>query len=274
MKTALITGGAGGLGFEFARLAAKDGYQIILADVQEEALQNAKKSLEKDFQTSVYTITKNLASPQAAQELYDEIKTTDAEIEILINNVGIGTFGELWEVDWARQNVLLQLNIHLLTHLTSLFLPAMIARKKGKILNMASMAAFQPCPFMATYYASKAYVLSLTESLANELKGTGVTATVFCPGPIPTGFQNAVAKRNQELKFTIFHDTPQKSAQTGYRAMMAGKTVVVNTWVNWIMSAMPRFLPRKLIVSLTRLMQNSNAKSIVRSEKTAVTSVK
>ncbi|TAD94318.1 MAG: SDR family oxidoreductase [Bacteroidetes bacterium] len=264
MKTALITGGAGGLGFEFARLAAKDGYQIVLADVQAEALQNAQKTLEKDYGVKVHTIQKNLASPDAGKEVFEELQKHQLKITILVNNVGIGTFGELWEVDWARQNTLLQLNVHLLTQLTYLLLPDMLAQKSGKILNMASMAAFQPCPFMATYYASKAYVLSLTESLANELKGTGVTATVFCPGPIPTGFQDAVAKRNQKLNFTIFHDTPERSARTGYRAMMAGKTVVVNTWINWLMSAMPRFLPRKVIVGFTRKMQESNAKSIVK----------
>ncbi|TAE19829.1 MAG: SDR family NAD(P)-dependent oxidoreductase [Bacteroidetes bacterium] len=267
MKTALITGGAGGLGFEFARLAVQDGYKVILVDVQAEALENARLTLERDFKANVYTICQNLALPNAGQELYNELMVERFEVDMLINNVGIGTFGTFGEISWERQNMLLQLNVHLLTQLTHLLLPAMVARRQGKILNLASMAAFQPCPFMAVYYASKAYVLSLTEGLANELKGTGVTITAFCPGPIPTGFQSTVAPRKEDLKFTIFHQTAQDAARVGYKAMMKGKIVAVNTWMNWIMSALPRFLPRKVLTAFTRKMQEANAKSMLHPEK-------
>jgi len=263
MKTALITGGAGGLGFEFAQLAAKDGYQIVLADAQAEALENARQILETKYNAQVHTICQNLALPNAAKTLYDELKVERFEIYMLINNVGIGDFGQFWETQWAKQQTLLQLNVHLPTQLIHLILPEMIARKEGKILNVASMAAFQPCPLMATYYASKAYLLSLSEALANEVKGTGVTVTVFCPGPIPTGFQNTVAKRKQEMKITLFHDTPAGAAKTGYMGMMKGKTIVINTWINWFLAMMPRFLPRSLVVSLTRKMQESNRKTII-----------
>jgi short-subunit dehydrogenase len=263
MKTALITGGAGGLGFEFAQLALQDGYQVVLVDVQAENLAQAKQTLEKQYPAKVYTICQNLALPNAGQTLFDELKMERLEVDMLINNVGIGSFGNFWEINWEKQQVLLQLNVHLLTQLTYLVLPDMIAKGRGKILNVASMAAFQPCPLMATYYASKSYTLYLSEALANETKGTGVTVTAFCPGPIPTGFQDAVAPRKIKQKFTIFHDTAESAARTGYKGMMRGKTVVVNTWANWIMSALPRFVPRKVITSLTRKMQEANAKSMV-----------
>jgi uncharacterized protein len=263
MKTALITGGAGGLGFEFARLASQDGYQVVLVDVQAESLAQAKQQLEQQYNAKVYTICQNLALPNAAQELYNELKMERLEVSMLINNVGVGTFGNFWEISWERQSMLLQLNVHLLTQLTYLFLPEMIAKGFGKILNVASMAAFQPCPLMATYYASKSYTLYLSEALANETKGTGVTVTAFCPGPIPTGFQDAVAPRKVQLKFTVFHDTAASAARTGYRGMMKGKTIVVNTWANWLMSALPRFTPRNVITSLTRKMQEANAKSML-----------
>ncbi len=266
MKTALITGGAGGLGFEFASLAAQDGYQIILVDAQAEALEKARIRLETNYAAKIHTICQNLALPNAAQNLYNELKVERFEVDMLINNVGIGDFGYFWETDWDKQTVLLQLNVHLPTQLTRLLLPAMIARGAGKILNVASMAAFQPCPLMATYYASKAYLLSLSEALANELKGTGVSITVFCPGPIPTGFQDAVAKRNQTMKITMFHDTPASAAKTAYLGMLNGKIIVVNTWLNWILAIMPRFLPRTLITSLTRKMQESNRKTITQHE--------
>ncbi len=267
MKTALITGGASGLGFEFARLAAKDGYRVVIVDAQAEALEKARKTLEDDYNAQAYAVCQNLALPNAAQQLYNELKVERFEVDMLINNVGIGDFGQFWETNWEKQQTLLQLNVHLPTQLTRLILPEMIARQAGKILNVASMAAFQPCPLMATYYASKAYLLSLSEALANETKGTGVTVTAFCPGPIPTGFQDTVAKRKEAQKITIFHDTPMRAAKTGYEGMMKGKVIVVNTWINWLLAILPRFLPRTFITSLTRKMQEKNRKTIAQVEK-------
>ena len=263
MKIALITGGASGFGLEFARLAIADQYNVVLVDINTAALGLAKHDLLiENPKASVYTICQNLAVVNASNELYQELKRRDLEVDLLINNVGIGDFGLFAESSWHKQSLVLELNINLLTHLTHLILPDMLMRRQGKILNVSSMAAFQPSPFMATYYASKAYVVSFSHALSNEVQGSGVSVTVYCPGPTPTGFQQTAGGSKGEVKKSIFLDNAKHVAKVGYLACKQGKTLAINTWANWFLSCFAKILPLKTATKLARTVQEKNRKSL------------
>ncbi len=267
-KTALITGGAGGIGLELAKILALQGNDLILVDIREKELIEAKTMLEKEYQCKVKTIAKDLTAPDSIQNIYDEIKMDGIKVGMLINNAGLGDFGEFHLTNWAKQETILKLNIFALTHLTRLFLPDMMENKEGKILNVASLAAFQPSPLMSMYFASKAFVLSFSEAVANEVKGSGVSVTVFCPGPTLTGFQQAVGAGSPELsgKNWIYADV-KDVAKAAYKAMMSKKPVVIHGWFNYILAHLPRLLPRNVVTQLTRSTQERNRKKRLQQQK-------
>ena len=253
-RCALITGASTGIGYEFAKLFARDGYGLVLVARDEPRLAQVKAELEEQYHAPVKIISKDLARPQAPEELFAELGREGAAIDILVNNAGFGTHGLFAEADPASQLQMMQVNMAALTHLTRLVLPGMVARRSGKILNVASTAAFQPGPLMAVYYATKAYVLSFSEALANELQGTGVRVTVLCPGPTRTEFQRRAGVEETKL-MTGQVMGARAVAVAGYRGLMAGTTVVIPGMRNRLLAFAVKYLPRPLVIRAVRKIQ-------------------
>jgi short-subunit dehydrogenase len=250
--TALITGASGGIGYELAKLFAGDHYNLVLVARSGDRLNHVAGELRKQFAVTVNTMALDLAADQAVTLLFDRLKAEGLTVDVLVNNAGFGVFGDFAEM--AEQEILgqIQLNVTALTQLTRLFLPAMIARRQGKIMNVASTAAFQPGPLMAVYYATKAYVLSFSEALANEVAGTGVVVSCFCPGATDTGFQKRAGLENSRLFKKIGAMNVETVARDGYRGLMAGKTLVISGTRNWLVAESVRFAPRKWVTAVSR----------------------
>lgn len=251
-QTALITGASGGIGLEFARVFACEGYHLVLVARSEEKLQALAAELSERHGITARPIALDLSLPESPQMLFDLLAGTP--VDVLVNNAGFATYGRFAETDLQRELELLQLNMVALTHLTKLFLRPMLARRRGRILNVASTAAFQPGPLMAVYYASKAYVLSFTEAIACELQGTGVSASALCPGPTESGFQQRAAMQESRLvQGGMMAVGPVVEA--GYRGLMAGQTVIVPGLTNQIGSILPRLVPRTWVARLVMRLQ-------------------
>jgi hypothetical protein len=204
----------------------------------------------------IHIIGKDLSLPNSAAEVYNELKGKNIHIDYLINNAGFGDYGFFADSDWEKQEKMINLNILSLTHLTKLFLQDMIKLGGGRIMNVASTAAFQPGPTMAVYYATKAYVLSFSEAIGNELHDKGITVTALCPGATESGFQAAASL--EESRLVKGRKLPSSSdvAEYGYKAMMKGKTVAIHGFFNAVMANSVRFAPRSLIVKVTRKIQD------------------
>ena len=252
-KTALITGASSGLGKEFAKIHASKGDNLVLVARSKDKLESLKFDLEKQFSVSVYVIVKDLSDQYAPKAVYEQLKIQKIKVDYLINNAGFGDFGLFAETNWEKQLEMINLNITCLTYLTRLFLPDMIQNKFGKILNVASTAAFQPGPTMSVYFATKAFVLSFSEAIANELKGTGVTVTALCPGATETGFKAAASLEESGLFKGNQIATSKEVAEFGYSKMMEGKTVVIHGIVNNLMAQSVRFAPRSIVTSIARM---------------------
>jgi short-subunit dehydrogenase len=257
-QTALITGASGGIGLELAREFAKDGYNLVLVARSKEKLEQLAADFAKQYNISATVVAKDLAKASAPDELYNELKTQGIQIDALVNNAGFATYGKFVEIPLEKELQEMQLNMVTLTHLTKLFAKDMVARKNGKILNIASTAAFQPGPLMAVYYATKAYVLSFSEALANELEGTGVTVTVLCPGPTESGFQERAAMQESKLiqKGGIAKMmTSEEVAAFGYQTSKRGQVTAIPGLMNQVGTVLPRFLPRRAVTRIIRGMQ-------------------
>ena len=248
---ALVTGASGGIGLELARLFAADGHDLVLVSRGAERLGVVSRDLEDRFKVEVRAIPRDLSNPIAPASLFDEC----GEIDFLVNNAGFGSLGTFVESDPAMLGEMLQVNVAALTQLTRLFLPTMLERRTGRILNVASTAAFLPGPLMAVYYATKAYVLSFSEAIANELAGTGVTVTALCPGPTASGFQAAAHLEESKLVAGKTLAISRAVAQEGYDAMMAGKRLIVSGFSNKLVVQMPRLLPRRVVATIVRAVQ-------------------
>jgi hypothetical protein len=244
-KTALVTGASGGLGAHFARLFAQDGHDMVLVARRRDKLDQLATELTEAHGIHSTVIAADLTDPKAPLHLHEDVLRAGIELEFLVNNAGFGTNGAFAELDLARELDLIELNVEALTHLTGLVLPAMVARHRGRILNVGSTAGFVPGPFMATYYASKAYVLNFTEALAHELRGTGVTATVLCPGPTATEFAQ-VAGNKETVLFKGPTADPASVALYGYRSMLSGKTIAIPGLTNRLSVESLRVSPRSV----------------------------
>jgi short-subunit dehydrogenase len=249
-KTALITGASGGLGFEFAKLLASDCINIVLVARNEARLKAVTLKLESICPTTITAVVQDLAKPGAPDEILADLDRQNISVDILINNAGFGGFGAFIEREWKDEAEMIAVNITALTQMTKLFVKGMVERKSGRILNVASTAAFQPGPLQAVYSASKAYVLSLSESLANELKGSGVTVTALCPGPTATGFAKAAGLERSRLFKYIKPATAREVARYGYDAMMRGKPVAVPGVLNKLGVFGTRLGPRTLLAAI------------------------
>ncbi len=254
-KTALVTGASSGIGYELTKLFARDRYNLVLVARSEQKLIQIADELKEKFRISVKTIAKDLSVPESPEEIFRELQQEAIKIDVLVNNAGFATYGFFTETDLNAELKMMQLNMVALTHLTKLFLKDMLEQNEGKILNIASTAAFQPGPLMAVYYATKAYVLSFSEAIANELQGSGVTVTALCPGPTESGFQ---ARANMEQSKLVSGQRimdAETVALIGYRGLMKNKTVVIPGLKNKLLVLTVRFTPRNIVTQIVRNMQ-------------------
>jgi uncharacterized protein len=254
-KTALITGASSGIGSEFAKLFAQDQYSLVLVARNEKNLIQLADELSQTYNINVKVLVKDLSRLEAADEIFAELQKDNIQVDVLVNNAGFATYGFFAETDLAAELQLMQVNMVALTHLTKLLLHGMLQRKSGKILNLASTAAFQPGPLMAVYYASKAYVLSFSEAIANEVKGTGVSVTVLCPGPTESGFQKRAAMEQSKLVKGRKIMDATTVAKVGYRGLMNRQAIVVPGLSNQLLTLSIRILPRGFVTRIVRSMQ-------------------
>src|SRR5690242_14077702 len=252
MSTALITGASGGIGYELAKLFAHDHHHLVLVARNASRLAQVADELQRQFGITVKPMALDLTAPPAPQFLFDQLSREGVAVDFLVNNAGYGLFGRFEEISPEESFGQIQLNIVALTALTRLFLAPMLKRKAGRILNIASTAGFQPGPLMAVYYATKAYVISFSEAIADELKSTGVSVTCHCPGATDTGFQKRAETENSIL-FKKLHPMDAKTvARHAYRGMMAGKTLTFSGLRNRVVAESVRFAPRKIVTAISR----------------------
>ncbi|NUQ81244.1 MAG: SDR family oxidoreductase [Bacteroidetes bacterium] len=257
-KTALITGASGGIGLELARVHASKGDHLVLVARSADRLSALKSELEQRWKVRVTFFATDLSLPDAARTIYNELKNQSISVDYLINNAGFGEFGFFHETNWEREEKMIQLNITTLTQFTKLFLKDMVARGSGRIMNVASTAAFQPGPTMAVYYATKAYVLHFSEAVNNEVRDKGVTVTALCPGPTESGFQEAASLKGSRLVSLRRFPSSESVAKYGYKAMMKGKAVAIHGGLNVLLTFTVRLTPRWLIVRLIRFVQGKS----------------
>ena len=253
-RYAVITGATSGIGYELAKLFAEDGYNLIIVARTEEDLQKRTGEFKQQYGIDVIPIAKDLFQPQAAFELYNEIKSRNLLIDILVNDAGQGQYGLFVESDIQRQLDIIQLNISSLTTLTYLFLTDMVARNEGKILQLASIASQLPGPWQAVYHGTKAFVLSFTEALIRELKDSAVTVTALQPGATDTDFFNKAEMQDSKILDTKLSD-PVQVARDGYEALMKGDDKIVSGFKNKVMVGMSNIMPEKTVAAQMDKMQ-------------------
>jgi uncharacterized protein len=251
-KTALITGASSGIGYELAKLFAKDHYNLVLVARNRPRLEQVADELQRQFGITVKTFALDLTDPNAPQTLFTQLQSADIAVDILVNNAGYGRFGEFADVPVEESLGQIQLNITALTGLTRLFLGPMLQRRSGRIMNVASTAGFQPGPLMAVYYATKAYVISFSEALANELADKGITVTCFCPGATATDFAGRAGNDQSRLFKKLRPMDAKTVARTGYHALLKGKTLVIPGFRNWLVAESVRISPRKMVTAISR----------------------
>jgi len=256
-QTALVTGGSGGIGLELAKVLAREGFDIVLVARKRDSLEAAAGQLEGKFGVKAHVFAADLRLQDAPQAIFEFLHNENIDIDVLVNNAGIGLGGEFSETELQRELDMIQVNIVALTQLTKLFIPAMIKRQSGRVLNVASTAAFQPGPLMAVYYATKAYVLSFSEALAEELRNSGVTVTALCPGPTHTDFAQSAQMTNSRLFNTFGVADAGDVAKYGFDAMMHGKRLAIPGFRNKIIAQANRIAPRSLSAKLARIAQET-----------------
>ena len=251
-QTALITGASAGLGLEFAHLFARDKFNLVLVARSGPKLAELAEQLRTSHGITVKTIPLDLGLPGSSQTLFEETQRAGIQVDILVNNAGYGMSGEFAQIPLEESYGQIQLNITALTLLTRLYLGPMLERRSGKIMNVASTAAFQPGPLMAVYYATKAYVLSFTEAIADEVRTSGVSVTCFCPGATLTEFQKRARTEDSRLFKRLMPMDAKTVAADGYRALMEGKTLAISGFRNWLVAESVRFAPRKIVTAISR----------------------
>jgi short-subunit dehydrogenase len=257
-KTALVTGASSGIGVELARLHARRGGDLVLVARRQDRLEALKAELEAAHGVTVHVIVKDLTDPAAAEQIHEELVSRAVPVDYLINNAGFGNGGFFHEQDWAKNEAMIMVNVLAVAALTRQFVPDMIARGGGRILNVASMAGFLPGPLQAIYYATKAFVISFGEAIGNELRRTGVTVTALCPGPVDTEFiERANLRKAKGFARTV---SAVGVAQAGYDAMLAGKSIIVPGIVNKIIiHFLLRITPRGRATKISRKMMEKKA---------------
>ena len=256
-ETALITGASSGIGEELARYHASKGGNVVLVARSEDKLNELKAELENTYKIKADVIGVDLAKPDSAEQIFEATEKAGLQIDILVNNAGFGGPGKFHERELASDQAMMQVNMVTLVNLTHLYLQGMVARNSGKILHVASTAAFMPGPLQAVYYATKSFVLSFSQAIAQELKDTNITSTVLCPGTVATGF--VAAGDLDGIKAWDNAATPESVAKCGYDAMIKGDLVKINEkgldfMANWVIP----FMPRKTVLNISQKFMEKN----------------
>lgn len=253
---ALVTGVTGGIGYSLSIELAKKGYNLILVARNEEKLHAMVHEFEQKFNIKCFPVIADLNDKNAPDYIYSESKNTGQKIDILINNAGFAVYGAFAETSVEKEKEMMQVNMIALTLLTKLFVKDMIQQGGGYIMNVASTAAFLPGPLMAVYYATKAFVLSFSEAIANETSGQNIRVTALCPGPTESNFQNRAAMGESKLVKGKKLTGSDQVAAYGINAMLKGKRVAVPGFMNKVTTILPRFLPRNLVTAIVRVSQD------------------
>jgi uncharacterized protein len=240
---ALVTGASSGIGYELAKILAREGHDVALVARSVDQLEKIAADLTADFGVRAVPVPEDLADPEAPDRIFERLRAAEFQVDVLVNNAGFGALGRFAVSDTADQVDMVQVNVAAVTHLSRLFVQGMVERGSGRILNVASTAAFQPGPFMAVYFASKAFVLSFSEALSEELRETGVTVTVLCPGPTVTGFQKRAGMERAPIGGRMVTGRAAFVARRGYAGMAKGKRVVIPGLFNRLGALLPRFVP-------------------------------
>ena len=254
MKTALITGASTGIGCELAHLFARDGYHLVLVARNRENLTKLAGTLKEKYGIPVTVLPKDLSLPLSPAEIFIELQQKSIHVDVLVNNAGFGNYGLFSKTNLNDELEMIQVNATSLVHLTKLFLREMLKKGEGKILNVASTAAFQPGPLMAVYYATKSFVLSFSEALSEELRGTAVTVTCLCPGATQTEFQKRAGLSGIRL-FRAGILTAREVAEAGYRGLMKNKRIVIPGFLSRLFAFMVRLGTRSLVTRIVRFVQ-------------------
>jgi len=256
-KTALITGGSSGIGLELAKCFAMHGHNLILVARSIDTLEAAAGKIEGKYGVTATTLPFDLADPESPRKLFDAVNGDGVHVDFLVNNAGFGLGGEFADTDLEKELDMIQVNVTAVVHLTKLFLPAMVKRKEGRIMNVASTAAFQPGPLASIYYSTKAFVLSFSEAIAEELRNTGVSVTALCPGPTETNFAERSGTGNTRLFTQSAVASAEEVARYGYDAMMRGQRVAIPGMGNKFLMQAERLVPRRIVTMITRKVQES-----------------
>jgi uncharacterized protein len=254
-ETVLITGASSGIGLELAKMFAADKSDLVLVARNREALEKLGEELRRERGVDVLVEPHDLADAAAPQAIFDSLTGKGMFVDVVVNNAGFGLLGAIAELPALQQLEMIQVNVAALTHLSRLFLPGMMERGRGGILNVGSTAGFQPGPNMAVYYATKAYVLSFTEALAEELAGTKIKVTCLAPGPTATGFA-ALARAEDALLFHLGVMDAKSVASIGYRGFRRGKVLVIPGFRNKFMAFAVRFGPRMVVRKIVKRLQS------------------
>ena len=250
---ALVTGASSGIGLELAKLLARDGHDLVLVARREPELRGIAGELARAHGVKAHVVAADLAKPDVPARVAQAVRDAGVEVGVLVNNAGFGIHGSFARQAMAKQLEMVQVNVAALTALTGLFLPGMLERRFGRILSVASTASFQPGPRMAVYYATKAYVLSLSVALSVETEGTGVSVTALCPGPTASGFQEVAGMKESRLvRLGMMAAAPV--ALAGYRGMLRGKTIVIPGVRNRALALATRLGPQRLIAKIVEQM--------------------
>ncbi|HOA75928.1 MAG TPA: SDR family oxidoreductase [Phycisphaerae bacterium] len=255
-ENVLITGASSGIGLELAKLFAADGDRLILVARRADKLEALADELRRNYGTQVQVIVADLRRPEAPQEIFDVVQSGGQPVDVLVNNAGFGARGRFVELDPQRQADMIQVNVTAPTRLARLFLPGMLQRNRGGILNVASTAAFQPGPYMSVYYATKAYILSFSEALAEEVRRTNVRISCLAPGPTITEFGD-VADMSATKAFRHWVMEAEPVARAGYNAFRRGKALVVPGKLNRVGTLAVRFMPLSLARKVTAWIQQT-----------------
>ena len=258
-KTVLITGASSGIGYAFAEIFARNKYSLVLIARREKELQELKKKCEEHTK-NIRIIVKDLAQPNAAEDIYKEIKKENIQVDILINNAGFGDYGSFYKTSWEKEAAMIQVNIVTLTQLAKLFGQDMLQRQDGIIMNVSSVAAFLPGPLMSVYYATKAYVLSLSEAMMHDVEGTNVKVIALCPGMTKTGFQQVAGfqEKPENEKQMI---SAAEVAAYGFKVIQEGKSgIAIPGWKNKVIARVGWLFPRSFVAKLILYVQSGRKK--------------
>lgn len=254
MNVTLITGASGGIGKAMATLWASNGHNLLLVARTLEVLEVLKTELEAEFNVQVWVYGQDLTDPTGPDNLFTFAREHSLTVDYLVNNAGFGLYGNFYEQEFEKLHAMMQLNMHALTKLTHLFLPAMVAAKQGTILNVASTAGFLPGPLQAVYFATKAYVLSLSEAIAEEVQSSGVQVTALCPGPVATEFASTANMQDSNM-FKNAQSAEAVAKQAYYGTKNKKRVIITQPLLSVLLRAVLPFVPRSLRANMVKKMQ-------------------